>query len=157
MSFSSFSTSATIRRTLVSAAVPLGALVATSLLAVPADAMSMQTRERVIHIAASKQGTPYRYGATGPRAFDCSGFTRWVFGKIGRHLPRTSSQQSRAVPHVRRSHRRIGDLVFFRSGGHVYHVAIYAGRNTIWHAPRPGERVHRERIWTPAVSYGRVR
>jgi cell wall-associated NlpC family hydrolase len=46
--------------------------------------------------------------------------------------------------------------VFFRSGGHVYHVGIYAGRGAIWHAPRTGERVHGERLWTRAVSYGRV-
>lgn len=150
--------SATIRRCLTHAAILVGALVASTSLAVPAaDAMSAPTRSQVLHIAASKKGTPYRYGATGPRAFDCSGYTRWVFAKVGRHLPRTSSEQSRAARHVSRSDRRVGDLVFFRSGGHVYHVAIYAGHNTVWHAPRTGQRVHQERIWTSSVSYGRVR
>lgn len=149
--------SATIPRCVARALIGLVALVASTSLALPADAMTAQTRDRVVHIAASKKGAPYRYGATGPRAFDCSGYTRWVFARVGRHLPRTSSEQSRAVRHVRRSQRRRGDLVFFRSGGHVYHVGIYAGRGTIWHAPRPGERVHRERLWTRSVSYGRVR
>jgi len=41
-------------------------------------------------------------------------------------------------------------------GGRVYHVAIYAGGDSVWHAPRPGESVHREHLWTHAVSYGRV-
>ena len=54
-------------------------------------------------MAASKAGTPYRYGAAGPRAFDCSGFTKWVFAKMGRHLPRTASAQSGAVRHVSRA------------------------------------------------------
>jgi cell wall-associated NlpC family hydrolase len=149
--------SATLRGFLARATI-LGALVASSTLTVPAaDAMTAGTRERVVHVAASKKGAPYRYGATGPRAFDCSGYTLWVFSKVGRHLPRTASQQSRAARHVSRSDRRIGDLVFFKSGSHVYHVGIYAGRNTVWHSPRSGERVHRERIWTRSVSYGRVR
>ena len=149
--------STTLRRTLARALILVGAVVTSSTLALPADAMTAQTRERVVRIAASKAGTPYRYGATGPRAFDCSGYTRWVFRKVGRYLPRTSSAQARATRHIRRSQRHRGDLVFFRSGGHVYHVGIYAGRGRIWHAPRSGERVHRERIWTRSVSYGRVR
>jgi len=38
----------------------------------------------------------------------------------------------------------------------MYHVGIYAGRNRIWHAPRTGERVRRERLWTRDVTYRRV-
>ena len=149
--------STTLRRTLARALILVGAVVTSSTLALPADAMTAQTRERVVRIAASKAGTPYRYGATGPRAFDCSGYTRWVFARVGRHLPRTSSAQARAARHVTRSHRHRGDLVFFKTGGHVYHVGIYAGDGRVWHAPRPGERVHKEKIWTRSVSYGRVR
>jgi cell wall-associated NlpC family hydrolase len=153
--------SATIRRSLLHALVlvltVLGALVASLSLVSPAEAMTAQARDRVIHVAASKAGTPYRYGADGPSAFDCSGYTKWVFSKLGRHLPRTSSAQAGAVRHVSRANRHRGDLVFFSSGGHVYHVGIYAGHDRVWHAPRPGERVHREHIWTSSVSYGRVR
>ena len=153
--------SATIRRSLLHALIlvltVLGALVASLTLVSPAEAMTAQARNHVVHVAASKAGTPYRYGASGPRAFDCSGYTKWVFSKIGRHLPRTSSAQAGAVRHVSRANRHRGDLVFFRSGGHVYHVGIYAGHNRVWHSPRPGQRVKREHIWTRSVSYGRVR
>lgn len=149
--------SATFRRLSTSVLILVAALVASTFLVSPsANAMSVQARSRVVHVAASKAGTPYVYGATGPSAFDCSGFTRWVYAKVGRHLPRTSSAQAGAVRHVRASDRRPGDLVFFSSGGHVYHVAIYAGGDSVWHAPRPGESVHREHLWTHAVSYGRV-
>jgi cell wall-associated NlpC family hydrolase len=135
----------------------LGALVASSVTFAPAaDAMSAHTRTEVLHVAASKRGAPYRYGAAGPRAFDCSGYTQWVFGRVGRHLPRTSRAQAGAARHIARSQRRSGDLVFFQHHGRVYHVAIYAGGNRIWHAPRSGERVRQERIWTRSVSYGRV-
>jgi cell wall-associated NlpC family hydrolase len=80
-----------------------------------------------------------------------------VFSKVGRHLPRTSRAQRAATRYIRRSDRRRGDLVFFAHGGRVYHVAIYAGHNSVWHAPRTGQRVRREHIWTRSVSYGRVR
>ena len=150
--------SATIRRLFLPALLLVGALVGSSTLVAPsADAMTAQTQLRVVRIAASKAGAPYVYGAAGPRAFDCSGYTRWVFARLGRYLPHNAAAQSGAVRHVRAADRRPGDLVFFHSGGHVYHVAIYAGRNSVWHAPRPGERVHRERLWTRSVFYGRVR
>ncbi len=146
-----------MRSTLLRVMLTIGAVVASSVTLAPAaDAMSAHTRSTVLHIAASKRGAPYRYGATGPRAFDCSGYTQWVFARVGRHLPRTSRAQARATRHVSRSHRRPGDLVFFSHHGRVYHVAIYAGGNQVWHAPRTGERVHRERLWTSSVSYGRV-
>jgi cell wall-associated NlpC family hydrolase len=123
----------------------------------PARAMTRHTGDRVLHIAASKRGTPYRWGAAGPRSFDCSGYTQWVFARVGRQLPHNAAAQKRTTRHVTRAHRRAGDLVFFASRGHVYHVGIYAGHNEIWHAPRTGERVHRERLWTRHVTYGRVR
>jgi tight adherence protein C len=50
-----------------------------------------------------------------------------------------------------------GDLVFFSSRGGIYHVAIYAGHNRIWHAPYSGTRVRRDKIWSGNVFFGRVR
>src|SRR3954453_6142858 len=151
--------STTLRRSLTHALILVGVLLASTLVTTPsASAMTPSTRAHLLQIAKSKKGTPYRYGATGPRSFDCSGYTRWVFARVGRHLPRTSRAQSAAVRHVSRSHRRTGDLVFFSSGGRVFHVGIYAGHNRIWPAPHTGSVVHRERIWTTrGVSYGRVR
>jgi cell wall-associated NlpC family hydrolase len=113
--------------------------------------------DRIVKIAASKKGSPYQWGATGPNRFDCSGFTQFVYRKAGKKLPRTSSQQARATKYVRKSDRRRGDLVFFHNRGSVYHVAIYAGRNMVWHSAKPGTRVHKAKIWTGSVRYGRVR
>lgn len=110
---------------------------------------------RVIAKARSRAGSPYVYGATGPRAFDCSGLTQWVYGKVGKRLPRTSDAQAGAVRRVRKPRR--GDLVFFHNGGNVYHVGIYAGRHQIWHASRPGHPVAKDPIWASSVFYGRVR
>ena len=122
-----------------------------------AKAVSMQAGQRVVSVAASRKGSPYVWGATGPHRFDCSGLTQWVFRKVGKHLPRVSGSQYGATQHIRGADRRPGDLVFFHSGRHVFHVGIYAGNSTIWHAPHTGARVRKEHIWTRAVWYGRVR
>ncbi len=154
--------SATIRRSLLHALVlvltVLGALLASLSLSSPAEAMSAQARNHVVHVAASKAGTPYRYGADRPPRLRLLRATpSGCSPRSAATCPRTSSAQAGAVRHVSRANRHRGDLVFFRSGGHVYHVGIYAGHNSVWHAPRPGQRVHREHIWTRSVSYGRVR
>ena len=108
--------------------------------------------------ARSRKGSPYQYGATGPNRFDCSGLTRWVYARIGKSLPHSSSRQVGKVDRVyhRRNVRR-GDLVFFTSRGSVYHVGIYAGHGYVWHAPYSGTRVRRDHIWTSNVFYGRVK
>lgn len=115
---------------------------------------------RVLRVAASEAGTPYRYGGTTPSGFDCSGYTRWVYARLGKTLPRTSSAQAGAVRRVAAADARPGDLVFFTSGGSVYHVGIYAGinggRRSVWHSPRPGESVGRDALWTDSVFYGRL-
>lgn len=110
---------------------------------------------RAVAVARSRAGSPYSYGANGPRAFDCSGLTQWVYNRLGKRLPRTSGAQAGATRRVK--HPRRGDLVFFHNGGRVYHVGIYAGRNQLWHSSRPGTPVRKARIWTNSVFYGRVR
>jgi cell wall-associated NlpC family hydrolase len=129
-----------------------------------ADALSRHKGHRVVHIAASRKGAKYKWGAEGPRRFDCSGLTHWVFARVGKHLPRVSEDQYRHTRHIARRHRRKGDLVFFhhRVRHHhrartVYHVGIYAGHGMMWDAPHTGARVRKEHIWSHKVWYGRVR
>lgn len=114
-------------------------------------------RARVLREAAKLKGTPYRYGGTTTRGFDCSGYTGFVYKKAGHKLPRTSRQQYSATKHISRKAAKPGDLVFFRNGGGgVYHVGIYAGGNMLWHASKPGRPVAKAKIWTSSVAFGRV-
>ncbi|MFV5993254.1 C40 family peptidase [Streptomyces sp. NPDC056231] len=122
-----------------------------------ADAQPATRSTKALKIAASKKGSPYRYGATGPHRFDCSGLTQYAFKKVGKKLPRTAQQQYNKTRHVSASKRKRGDLVFFHWGRSVYHVGIYAGRGKIWHSPKTGSVVRLEKIWTRSVWYGRVR
>jgi cell wall-associated NlpC family hydrolase len=121
------------------------------------DAGAASVSARALRIAASKKGSPYQYGAQGPHRFDCSGLTLYSFKHAGRMLPRSAAAQYHRTRRVRASARRSGDLVFFHSRRGVYHVGIYAGSGRIWHAPKTGAVVRLERIWSHAVSYGRVR
>ncbi|AYG84264.1 putative endopeptidase p60 [Streptomyces hundungensis] len=120
------------------------------------EASAAAVASRALHVAASKKGSPYQYGATGPHRFDCSGLTLYSFKEAGRKLPRSAQQQYNSSRHVTASSRKAGDLVFFHSGRRVYHVGIYAGNGRIWHSPKTGDVVRLDRIWSSAVWYGRV-
>ena len=113
--------------------------------------------EQAVRIAAQQAGKPYRYGATGPNSFDCSGFTTYIYKtRLGRNIPRTSAQQAAAIPRVAQSAKRPGDLLFFRTGGRVTHVGVYAGGNKMWAAPTTGDVVKYQTIYTSAYTVGRV-
>ena len=111
----------------------------------------------VLQIAAKQQGKRYRYGATGPNAFDCSGFVGYVYRKAGVTLPRTSGAIRQKARRISASQARPGDLVFVQQRrGRVSHVAIYAGRGAWYEAANPSKPVGKHKAWTRSVSYGRV-
>jgi cell wall-associated NlpC family hydrolase len=92
--------------------------------------------------AESRIGTPYRYGGSGPDAFDCSGLVAYAYQQAGVTVPRTAAQQYAVARSVPRRDLRPGDLVFFRlSGREVSHVGIYAGDGQFVHAPQTGGQV----------------
>lgn len=95
-------------------------------------------------------GKPYRSGSKGPSAFDCSGFSSYVYKQFGYTLsPCSRTQYSEGVK-VDRKELREGDLVFFtsrRSGKNVGHVGIVvsadnqSGQFKFIHAARTGIKV----------------
>lgn len=95
--------------------------------------------EKVRTTALAQVGDPYRYGATGPGAFDCSGLTLFSYRSAGWDLPRTSRSQARATRGVSKNDLRPGDLLFY--GRPVGHVAMYVGDGKMVHSPRPGRNV----------------
>lgn len=89
-------------------------------------------------------GKPYRWGAEGPNAYDCSGLVMRSWQKAGVHLPRVTYAQYRAVPRkVSMSKLRPGDLVFFNGRGHV---GMALSRNRFIHAPSRGKTIRIERF-----------
>ena len=85
-----------------------------------------------IQVALAQVGSPYRRGATGPDAFDCSGLTSYAYAAAGVTLPRTSGGQSKMGPPLSRGELQPGDLVFYYTP--ISHVALYVGNGMIVHA-----------------------
>jgi cell wall-associated NlpC family hydrolase len=123
-------------------------------------AVARAARMRSYHIVAAaraQKGKPYRFGARGPTAFDCSGLSGYAYRQVDIALPRTADAQYRATRRVSVSAARPGDLVFWVRGGRAYHVGVYAGDGKVWHAPKPGSRVKLATIWSAEqVRFGRV-
>lgn len=95
-----------------------------------------------VRVAASMLGTPYRYGGSNPRGFDCSGLVYYSYRQAGFHVPRTTREQLRAANRITLSQLTPGDLLFFRTARQdVSHVAIYTGGGRFIHAPSSGKRV----------------
>jgi cell wall-associated NlpC family hydrolase len=94
--------------------------------------------ELVIQVAASYVGTPYIFGGSNPRGFDCSGYIKFVFSQFGVDLAHGVTAQARAGIIVAPSDAVPGDLVTYNNHGHN---GIYAGNGMMYHAPRPGDSV----------------
>jgi peptidoglycan DL-endopeptidase CwlO len=103
------------------------------------DISAAAARKAAVSKALSKLGTPYRWGAMGPNAFDCSGLVKWSFAQAGKSLPRTSRAQASAGTPVSKANLQPGDLVFFYKP--ISHVGIYIGNGKIVHASRKGQPV----------------
>lgn len=96
-------------------------------------------RSGVVSIALKYLGRPYRWAASGPNSFDCSGYTMFVYAQVGVRLPHSSRAQINSGDRVSRANLRPGDLVFF--GSPIHHVGIYIGNGKMVHSPHSGDVV----------------
>lgn len=91
----------------------------------------------VVVIAKQYLGVRYVWGGSTPSGFDCSGYTRYVYAKVGVNLPHRAASQAWYGRSV--TEPRIGDLVFW--GQPATHVGIYIGRGMFIAAPHSGTSV----------------
>ncbi len=114
-----------------------------------APATTMTEAQQIIRIARNKLGDPWRYGADGPRAFDCSGLVRFAYRRAddGHAIRAARLRSASALYHwfkshgrASRHHPRIGDLVIWGGGSHV---GIYVGNGKAISTLTSGVRVHR--------------
>lgn len=108
---------------ILASANPLGTAAAAAAVALAEKAND------IISTAMKYIGTRYRMGSSGPKTFDCSGFTSYVFGKLGVSIKRTSREQfSQGEEILSLKDLKKGDLVFFgHRGGRgkpISHVGI---------------------------------
>lgn len=99
--------------------------------------ITLDTADRVIENALALQGiTRYGFGKSeAPVLFDCSSFTRYVFGLEGVSLPFGTAYQKDIGIAVEKDQWQKGDLLFFWSSvpGLIGHVGIYDGNGNLVH------------------------
>ena len=126
----------------------------------PAPAAKPNLGALVAKIALSERGKRYAYGASGPRAFDCSGLVLYAYRRAGLarsihggHSARGMYRWARAHRLTSRSHPRAGDIVVYGGGSHV---GIYIGRGLVVSAlnGRQGIRITRlHALRTPFTAF----
>ncbi|MET8406773.1 C40 family peptidase [Streptomyces sp. NPDC005195] len=95
--------------------------------------------QAAVDYAVKQLGKPYRWGAEGPGAYDCSGLTSQAWDHAGQPIPRTSQEQWARLPRIPLTELRPGDLVVYFP--EATHVAMYMGDGMVVQAPRPGTRI----------------
>lgn len=100
-------------------------------------------------------GNRYVYGGSSlTRGTDCSGFTMSVYLQFGYSLPHSSAAQASCGRKVSLSSVQPGDLIFYRNGSRIGHVAMYIGGGRVVHASNPsdGIKISSMRYRTPACA-----
>jgi cell wall-associated NlpC family hydrolase len=80
-------------------------------------------------------GSPYHWGSTGPRSYDCSGFVWSIFQSVGVDFERSSARTlfARFTPPSAEEQYKFGTLVFFNG---LSHVGVVADEKGFYHASR---------------------
>lgn len=101
-----------------------------------ADPNSVQSQ--FVKYAKSFSGTPYWYGGSTPRGFDCSGFVRYVLDhELGIDVRHSASSIMALGKRVKKSDLLPGDLVGWGWGRYFHHVGIYVGDGKVIDALNP--------------------
>ena len=114
-------------------------------------------RAKAVRVAIAQRGDRYRYGATGPNAFDCSGLTSYAWKVAGKKIPRTSTAQRNWTKRVAMSKKLPGDLLFYRGHAAMY-VGFSSGKHWMMEAPYTGKPVRLVQMRTKGlIKIGRIR
>jgi len=102
-------------------------------------------RKNIQELLLSYLGKPYVWAEEGPDAFDCSGLTYNIYGKMGITIPRTASEQAKMGKRIAFANLHYGDLIFFgstnRRSWRINHVGIYLGEGWFAHASSSDRKV----------------
>lgn len=109
-----------------------------------------------VEVALAQQGDPYRWAASGPDSFDCSGLIMFAYKAAGVSLPHSSRALRGMTERISVDELQPGDLVF--GGSPVHHVGMYIGNGQMVHAPHSGDVVRVASVYSTSkpVSFGRL-
>lgn len=98
---------------------------------------ALDLKGELMTVAKKYIGVKYVWGGTTPKGFDCSGYTSYVFDKIGIDIQRTVLKQLSDGVIVSKEDLQPGDLIIFSnttgSGHFASHVGIYMGNDKVIH------------------------
>lgn len=117
----------------------LAAVLAVAALGAGGPASPASGAPSVVAAARSRIGKPYRWGAAGPDAFDCSGLVVWSYQQIGVTLPHSSQALAQGGLPVARDDLQPGDVVIFYAD--ASHAGIFSGDGQVIHASTFGRPV----------------
>ena len=112
--------------------------------------------QNVIRTVHEYLGKPYKKTARfyeAPEVFNCSTFTKFIFEKVGKNLPKKAITQASRGRKVNRKNIKPADLVFIRGKAGYYnnkfpdgigHVGIFIGNNKVVSARSLPEKVVEE-------------
>ena len=123
-------------------ALILGLTPRTLVLGEESSAAPENVRTKLVKMARSFLGLPYRWGGISERGgVDCSGLVKILFAKLHVELPRTSREQMHSGENIAVDDLKRGDLLFFSSDGATpNHVGLYIGDKRFVHAAKnPGK------------------
>jgi cell wall-associated NlpC family hydrolase len=108
---------------------------------------TLQFRDLMTSLIDQRLGAPYSWGATGPYAFDCSGFVWSTFKSAGIDFERGSARNlwSRFTAPAPEEQYKFGTLVFFSN---LAHVGIVVDEHGFYHASR-----HHGVVYSPFNDY----
>lgn len=91
--------------------------------------------QNIVDTAEKYLGTPYVWGGTTTRGFDCSGFVQYVYRECGYTINRTAAAIYNEGTYVDKSELQVGDAICFASHTEsIGHVGIYIGNGQFIHA-----------------------
>ena len=111
-------------------------------------------RGKIVDLAKSLKGIPYKYGGSDLEGFDCSGFVYYVYDSFGIKLPRTAKKQAKLKKKVRLKRAKPADILVFKLK-RQWHTAIYTGGKSFIHAPNSKGFIRKESLnafWKPRLK-----
>lgn len=119
------------------------------------DQTVSQTAKDLIDYSMQFLGNPYVYGGNSlTNGTDCSGFVKLIFAHFGYSLPRSSVEYAYVGTQIPYTAAKPGDIMVYKYGSRIGHVAIYIGNGQIVHASTPsgGIRIGSAYFVTPCFA-----
>lgn len=119
-----------------------------------------ELRNNIVKTAIELHGRPYRNGAKGPDAFDCSGFIHYVYKRWGIILPVNTEGLLKIGYEINKQHVLPGDIVIFKIKKD-FHAGIMLNKDEFIHASKTKgvgiDSIENNHYWKKAVvTYRRI-